>query len=307
MARRIAFGTLMIAVIGGALYLDWVLGLECRPGSPLHMLPTAVVLLVLVVLGYSELTRLAAAAGVGLLGVSGLVFSAALATIVHWGPLVQSLSAPGVLDRPATIGHWSPLVQVPDIPYATVLVMAYLPAALLAMFVEQMVRHKVEMAFQRVGATLLATMYLGLGGFFILAIRSEGVPWLVVFLAAVKFTDIGAYFTGSAIGRHKIIPWLSPGKSWEGLAGGLVVGAGAAMLAMRLLLGRAITPSTVIWAVAVGLAGQFGDLCESLLKRSANLKDSGALVPEFGGVLDIIDSPLLAAPVAMWLWWLLHP
>jgi len=252
------------------------------------MLPTAAVLLVLVVLGYKELARLAAAAGVGLLGVSGLVSSAAMATVGCWAPTIVRWREYRLWDFDCRYGMFLP-----------VLVLAI---GLLAAFVEQMVRHKAEMAFQRIGATLLATMYLGLGGFFVLAIRGEGVPWLVVFLAAVKFTDIGAYFTGSAIGRHKIIPWLSPGKSWEGLAGGLVVGAGAAMLAMKLLLGQAITPSTVVWAVAVGLAGQFGDLCESLLKRSAHLKDSGALVPEFGGVLDIIDSPLLAAPVAVLLW-----
>jgi phosphatidate cytidylyltransferase len=126
-----------------------------------------------------------------------------------------------------------------------------------------------------------------------------GVPLLAVFLTAVKCTDMVAYFVGSAVGRHKLIPWLSPGKSWEGLAGGLIGGAGAAMLAAWGLGAKALA----IWqaaglGVALGAAGQFGDLCESLLKRSVQAKDSGSAVPQYGGVLDILDSPLLAAPVA---------
>jgi phosphatidate cytidylyltransferase len=123
---------------------------------------------------------------------------------------------------------------------------------------------------------------------------------LVIFLAAAKFTDIGAYFTGSFIGKHKMIPWLSPGKSWEGLVGGLATAAGISVLLAWLLL-EGDQPPLRMWAIfgpVVGLAGQFGDLCESLLKRAAGAKDSGALVPEFGGVLDMLDSVLLSAPVA---------
>ncbi|MCP4379805.1 MAG: phosphatidate cytidylyltransferase, partial [bacterium] len=110
--------------------------------------------------------------------------------------------------------------------------------------------------------------------------------------------DIGAYFTGSAIGKHKLIPWLSPGKSWEGLIGGLVTAAGVSILITHLAGLEIAIWQSAIFGVVIGLAGQFGDLCESLLKRSAKLKDSSKMVPEFGGILDIIDSPLLAAPVA---------
>ena len=120
-----------------------------------------------------------------------------------------------------------------------------------------------------------------------------------MFLAAVKFADVGAYFTGSAIGRHKLIRWLSPHKSWQGLIGGLAAAAGVSLLIVAALKIDGIHLwQAAVFGVVVGLAGLFGDLCESLLKRSANMKDSGSAVPGFGGVLDILDSPLLAAPIA---------
>jgi phosphatidate cytidylyltransferase len=166
-------------------------------------------------------------------------------------------------------------------------------------FAEQMLRARTADAVRRVAVTLLAVVYLGAGAALLVATRTDfGVPALLLVLAAVKFTDIGAYFTGSFFGRHKLIPWLSPGKSWEGLAGGLAAGAGIAMLAAAVLGPETLTlAEAALLGVVLGLAGQFADLCESLLKRSADVKDAGAVVPEFGGVLDILDSPLLAAPV----------
>jgi phosphatidate cytidylyltransferase len=289
MLTRIVFGTVMIVLFGAALYADWLLD-KSHPAAWLQMLPTTVVLLLLLAGGYGELARMAAAAGVRLLGVSGLLSALAIASIPYWG-------------RFATKAY--PFLAGPHSPGVFPLVVF---AALAGILVEQAARHRTEQVFQHVGMTLLAAVYLGLGGYFILAIRAIGVPMLVVFLAAVKFTDIGAYFTGSAIGRHKIIPWLSAGKSWEGLVGGLAVGS---LVAVGLwhFLPCAYVPSwrSFVWAAAVGLAGQGADMCESLMKRSADLKDSGAVVPEFGGVMDILDSPLLAAPVAMLLVGMLHP
>ncbi len=103
------------------------------------------------------------------------------------------------------------------------------------------------------------------------------------------------------MGRHKLIPWLSPGKTWEGLFFGLLT-AGA----MGAVCTRYIDPphynlpwwKGVIFGAIIGGIGQLGDLLESLMKRDAEVKDSGRLVPGFGGILDIIDSPLLAAPFA---------
>jgi phosphatidate cytidylyltransferase len=143
----------------------------------------------------------------------------------------------------------------------------------------------------------------------LMQLRMTGsVAFLVYVIAMVKFTDIGAYFTGSFLGKHKMILWLSPGKTWEGLAGGLLTAAGvgvagyylASAYDFDLFVNSPVTAAFM--GLTLGIVGQFGDLCESLFKRAAGVKDSGALIPQFGGVLDLLDSPLIAAPVAyLWL------
>lgn len=164
----------------------------------------------------------------------------------------------------------------------------------------------VEGAVAAAGGTLLAFVYLGLMFGFVLAIRREHSAWVLLwFLLTTKSCDIGAYFTGKAVGRHKLIPWLSPGKTWEGLAGGVVLAAGVGVLgivAVREWAGVATPPA---WTGAVGgaifaVVGQMGDLVMSLFKRDAGLKDASRVLPGFGGVLDVLDSPLLAAPAAYW-------
>lgn len=157
------------------------------------------------------------------------------------------------------------------------------------------------------GGVLLAYVYLGLMFGFFLAIRREHSAWVLLWiLLVIKACDIGAYFTGTAIGRHKLIPWLSPGKTWEGLLGGVATaaGVGAAGAAFSETAG---IPFPVLWwhgmvfGAMLGLVGQAGDLLASLLKRDAGVKDYSQRLPGFGGVLDVIDSPLLVAPVAYWL------
>jgi phosphatidate cytidylyltransferase len=161
------------------------------------------------------------------------------------------------------------------------------------------------------GGTMLAFVYLGVMFGFILAIRREHSVWVLLWvILVIKSCDIGAYFTGTAIGRHKLIPWLSPGKTWEGLVGGVAfascIGAGGLAL---LRAAHETVPAPWNGAIAgalFGVAGQAGDLIASLFKRDAGLKDSSSLVPGFGGVLDMIDSPLLVAPVAYWWLWGVH-
>jgi phosphatidate cytidylyltransferase len=130
-------------------------------------------------------------------------------------------------------------------------------------------------------------------------------PWLVLAaMAVVWIADSAAYFTGRAFGRRKLAPHVSPGKSWEGVYGGLAAVALYALVVATLLF-RARHPAVasasaiaalVLCAVALAALSVVGDLVESLLKRSAGVKDSGTLLPGHGGVLDRIDALLAAMP-----------
>ena len=163
-----------------------------------------------------------------------------------------------------------------------------------------------EDAIHRMAGTVLATLYLGGLGWFLMAIRVKqsaqfvgSTGMILMILVVVKSTDIGAYFGGRALGRHKLIPWLSPGKTWEGLiCGVLFCGAVGAIISQHLYKMQIHWFKGFIISMTIGAIGQAGDLLESMMKRDAEVKDSGRLIPGFGGVLDVIDSPLLAAPFA---------
>jgi len=295
MVKRIGFGAALIAGVGGIFWLDFSLhaatdGAMWAVSLRFPALPVAAVMVMLLGVGFVEYARLARLAGSRVLWLTGLA-GVTLLGLSPWLPLLSDISWGYrlVQNLPVTLGVWLMLV-----------------------FCEQMFRARLDGAMSAVGATVLGAAYLGLGGAAILSIRlSQGPANLLLFLAVVKVTDIGAYFTGSLLGRHKMIPWLSPGKTWEGLVGGLVTAgvlgavwswAGGSPAGVT-PLGFPAAAGYAVFAVLVGAAGQVGDLCESLLKRSAGAKDSAAIVPEFGGVLDMLDSPLLAAPVA----WFLMP
>lgn len=173
-------------------------------------------------------------------------------------------------------------------------------------------------AIGSLAATTWLIMYLGFFGCFVARIRMDLAgplgAWAVLYhIAVVKFADIGAYFAGISLGRHKIVPKISPNKTLEGYLGGMAASVVIAVTLSHLLgiimpMYEMISPGplltsgrAVVFGLLMGLIGQVGDLIESLIKRDAAIKDSGALVPTFGGVLDIIDSPLLTAPLAWWL------
>ncbi|MES1196791.1 MAG: phosphatidate cytidylyltransferase, partial [Steroidobacter sp.] len=114
-------------------------------------------------------------------------------------------------------------------------------------------------------------------------------------LLIVAATDIGAYFTGRAFGKHKLAPRVSPGKTWEGVGGGLLSATVMAMVLSKWLSMPEV--SFTMLCVVTAAFSIVGDLTESLFKRHAGLKDSGNILPGHGGVLDRIDSITAAAPV----------
>jgi phosphatidate cytidylyltransferase len=130
--------------------------------------------------------------------------------------------------------------------------------------------------------------------------RADGRLYLIYFLAVTKFSDTGAYLTGSLFGKHPLSPRISPGKTWEGFAGALAFST-AASLGLAALAGPRLTGMNwghaAVLGLLLGAAAALGDLIESLFKREAGVKDSGQFFPGIGGILDVLDSPLFNAPL----------
>jgi phosphatidate cytidylyltransferase len=181
--------------------------------------------------------------------------------------------------------------------------------------VQQMARIGIEGVFPNLGATMLGILYVGVPLSLVVRLSClEGSPatggamrgglLLILFLAAVKLGDVAAYFGGRALGRHKMCPGISPGKTWEGFACSFVGSVGGSLL-FAWLCQRFAGHSPfagwwqpVVWGLVLGPLGAMGDLVESCFKRAAAMKDSGASMPGFGGVLDLYDAVVLAIPVA---------
>ncbi len=192
-----------------------------------------------------------------------------------------------------------------------------LTASLMAVTFLEVVRYR-EPARQteRLAASTLALVYVGWLLAFVVQLRfagpdsAWGLAALASLLIVVKFCDIGAYTVGRLIGRHKMAPHLSPGKTIEGGIGGLLFAIFGAWLSLCVLgprIAGSSLPSFEAWqwlgyGFTVGIAGMLGDLAESLLKRDLGRKDSSDWMPGFGGVLDLLDSVLIGAPVA-YAWW----
>ncbi|AMV27685.1 Phosphatidate cytidylyltransferase [Gemmata sp. SH-PL17] len=216
----------------------------------------------------------------------------------------------------ALLANWYPAIhqQFSLVPASVWALVAWILATvLIAAFLLEMRRYTGEpgVAVPRLALTLFAVAYLGLLACFFAQIR-----WLVpdadtsaIMLALVVFVpkgnDIGAFFTGTFLGRHKMTPVLSPKKTWEGFAGGMTTGAAVAVgFSFMGDVFRHGIPEAIAFGLVVGLAGVLGDLAESLIKRDGQMKDASKSIPGFGGVLDVIDSVLFAAPVAyLWFSW----
>ena len=187
-----------------------------------------------------------------------------------------------------------------------------LGAALLISFPWLFFRKKLDGAFVDWALTLAIAVYLGWSMSFLLLLRGyelgwpfnhgpwwllpRGVWWLLTVLLGVWGFDTAAFFTGRYFGRHKLAPRISPGKTWEGVFGGLVLSTIAVLLCT-------VSPLGVPWYLAIVLgivlscAAVIGDLAESLIKRQTHVKDSGQIMPGHGGILDRIDSLMFAVIV----------
>jgi phosphatidate cytidylyltransferase len=306
MRLRLFLGPIMIALLLAGLWADEALTSVAMPGwavdaaravlpadwsdsVPLTWPPGTVVFAVVLLLAVLASREVAA-----LLSDKGILASKRISTFAAvLGLLVSCIIPAGIsaVDAVAAVSASAMIVLMSSLLFFS--------------------RHRtVEGVVAATGGALLSYVYLGLMFGFLLAIRREHTAWALLWVLIVtKACDIGAYFTGKAIGKHKLIPWLSPGKTWEGLIGGVLFSAIVGFVAWPLVIGH-VQGSTQIqlpgaWigalaAIFFALIGQAGDLMESMLKRDAGVKDSGKAVPGFGGILDVIDSPLLVGPFAYW-------
>jgi phosphatidate cytidylyltransferase len=181
---------------------------------------------------------------------------------------------------------------------------AFTAAVLAAFLVEMATFREPGGSVVRIALTVWVVAYLGLLPSFLAQLRwlpdGHGLAALSLAIFVPKSCDIGAYFTGRLLGRHPMSPVLSPKKTWEGLAGGLVLATLVAVALNRYTPVLAGDLAAVGFGLTVGGAGVLGDLAESLIKRDCRQKDASLVVPGFGGVLDVIDAVLFAAPVAYW-------
>ena len=174
----------------------------------------------------------------------------------------------------------------------------------LGLCMRQLVSKSSASGIMAIATTLLGLMYVPWLLNFIQKINFfpdvGGKFFLLYFILVTKFSDMGAYSVGSLIGRHKMIPRISPGKTWEGFGGAILVSTGASVLFVHFFGSRMVGMTyvhAVILGVILSISAVIGDLIESLFKREAGLKDSGNLFPGIGGILDLLDSLLFNAPL----------
>jgi phosphatidate cytidylyltransferase len=160
-------------------------------------------------------------------------------------------------------------------------------------------RQDLLLSLQSLALTLLGIFYIGwlFSYVFLLRMLSDGPAYVFYLFTVVWLGDAAALIVGRVCGRHKLAPRLSPGKTIEGAIGGFLGSLCGATLGGRWLLGHLTLTQCVTLACLLAVFGQLGDLSESLVKRSAGVKDSGGLIPGHGGILDKIDGILFGAPV----------
>lgn len=283
---RLLLGSLMIVFLAGLFGLDWWFQDSAKPGLLGMMLYDGLIVAILcsILCGAAafELFRLARAAGHSPSGILMVLGTALLPLLSIVGSYLPGRSICGI-----TLPMYHPTQG------------QLIGLVLVAAFLVQICRKRISGAINDIAWTVFGVVYLGLLGSFVVEVREEFGPMALVLLVVVaKGSDIGAYFTGRFLGRTKLIPWLSPGKTVEGLVGALIV---ACVLTVCINLKADLIDIGVAGTIGIGLllglVSHFGDLIESLIKRDCAVKDSSRLLPAFGGVLDLVDSVLPTALV----------
>jgi phosphatidate cytidylyltransferase len=288
---RFILGALFIAVLVGLCWLDYR---APRPG--IFLLPLAVLL---ALAGAGELLAMFRKRG-----------HSPLPWVAYSGTLITVLLAGAPVYMPAV---WSNSETIGRLGWLAIGLAAGFGISVIAELKRFTGNGRLT---TDLGVSCLAILYIGgLMGFMVQLRLLSGGPWgndgrcgmlaLVSLIATVKMSDTGQYWMGRMFGRHKLAPAVSPGKTWEGALGGVLFAIGTAWLIftwgdLALTVGDAIAITS--FAAAVAVAGIVGDLAESMLKRDAGVKDSSTWMPGFGGVLDLLDSLLGAAPVAYLFW-----
>ena len=275
--HRLIFGTLMAVFFTAIVVLDgWLDGSLTTPpaNKPVQGTLLCILIALLVIPAQLEFSRLAVARKFKIFTPVSITASILFATSWYWPQLIKI----------------SPAIYLFCIAAFT----------LFGLFLYQYIRYGTSETIVNCGVNYFSIVYLGLLSAFILAIRIDFGPWpLLMFIFVVKSADIGAYTVGKLFGKHKFSPKISPGKTWEGMAGAVAI---AMIVAIVFAAGCDIIEmawwSAAVFGLCFAFIGQAGDLAESMIKRDAEQKDSANNVPGFGGILDIIDSPLLAAAFA---------
>ncbi len=183
-----------------------------------------------------------------------------------------------------------------------VLVLIMLALTIVALAAEMLRGAPFEQMMASAGATVLGVLYVVLLGGHLVALRTgfpqeRAADLLTFFFMVLIGSDTGAYYTGRALGRHKLAPGISPGKTWEGAIGGLAACLLMAALAHFWFFQELRLPVALGLAALLSVLGVIGDLTESALKRGAGAKDAAQILPGHGGLLDRLDSLLFNAPV----------
>lgn len=291
LGSRLLMGTLLVATLTGMLYLDSLAG----SAAPFLL----VIALVVAIRGSQELVWLLAERRLN--PIRSVVYGGvALIVASNWiGPLISRMSGQGTGDPLAGLA-W-PMVA--------------LALVVLALFAAEAHRYESPgSTTESLSVGLLVLVYIGVLATFVMQLRwvaggDLGILALVSLIATTKCGDTGAYTAGRLFGRRPLAPVLSPKKTIEGSLGGILGSIVGAWVVLQVVPGwflGNLQPApwywTVLFGIAVGITAQCGDLAESLLKRDLGKKDSSPLLFGLGGVLDLLDSILYAAPVAYLFW-----